>query len=441
MPLKLCHSCLDIAENTLELALRCMRELPDVWKRIDDLVFSNQVRVLRAFTRTRISLSHMWPSTGYGYQDTGREGLENLFAQIFGGESSLVRLAWTSGTHVLKTALYGLLRPGNEILSVTGTPYETLRPVIGINPPERQASDIAPGSLLALGVKYRECSCLVDFESGTIDSSTLENQLEKHISPGTTLILIQRSRGYSHRKTISMASLEVFMEIINRRWPHVITFVDNCYCEFTDVYEPPALGVSITAGSLIKNPGGGLAATGGYVVGPESYVNLVAESLYAPGLGKEAGSNPYGYRDVYQGLFLAPKVVGEALKGACFAALFFSKLGYKTDPGPFERRGDIVQQIILEQPEALKTMARAVQAASPVDSFAAPEPWEMPGYAHKVIMAAGTFVQGSSIELSCDGPFKFPYSAYLQGGLTKEHVIYACMKAKDALDGLEMKTS
>ncbi|MGI6660543.1 MAG: methionine gamma-lyase family protein [Bacillota bacterium] len=433
--MRLHHSQFDVSQNTFELAQDCIAGLSDVWKRIDDLVFSNQARVLRAFGNTRVSLSHMWPSTGYGYGDAGRDGLEQLFAEVFGGESSLVRLAWTSGTHVLKTALFGLLRPGDVLLSVTGTPYETLRPVIGIS---SQESEVSGNSLIGLGVGYRECSCLVDFESGLIDSNDLENALAQHITQDNTVILVQRSRGYSSRKTISMESLKRFMEIVGRRWPNVMTFVDNCYCEFTDVYEPPALGVSITAGSLIKNPGGGLAATGGYVVGHKKYVNLVAESLYAPGLGSDAGSNPYGYRDVYQGLFLAPKVVGEALKGACFASLFFSKLGYKTDPGPFESRGDIVQQIIMEKPEALIALARAVQAASPVDSFASPEPWDMPGYSHPVIMAAGTFVQGASIEFSCDGPFIPPYSAYLQGGLTKEHVVYACMKAKDALDALEI---
>lgn len=437
---------LNVDPNTLQLAQECTEQLEDAWKHIDELVFSNQIKVLRAFSDSRISLTHMWPSTGYGYQDTGREGLESLFAQVFGGESALVRLAWTSGTHVLKTALFGLLRPGDELLSVTGTPYETLQPVIGIGPqcePARQTDcqlqQVQPGSLKDFGIEYRETSCLIDFEAGAIDEDMLRQELERSITSSTRLVLIQRSRGYSHRKTISIASLGTFMELVRNKWPHIITFVDNCYCEFTDVLEPPALGVSITAGSLIKNPGGGLTATGGYVVGQEKYVDLVAGSLYAPGLGKEAGSNPYGYRDAYQGLFLAPKVVGEALKGASFAALFFGKLGYQVDPGPFEQRGDIVQEIILEHPEKLKSFSRAIQEASPIDSFATPEPWDMPGYAHQVIMAAGTFVQGASIELSCDGPFTHPYTAYLQGGLTKEHVIYACLRAKDALASIGEK--
>ncbi|MGI6620523.1 MAG: methionine gamma-lyase family protein [Bacillota bacterium] len=431
------HSQFDVSKDAFDLALDCIAELAEVWGRIDRLVFVNQARVLKGFGDARISLSHMWPSTGYGYGDAGREGLERLFAKVFGGEGSLVRLAWTAGTHVLKTALFGLLRPGDTLLSVTGTPYETLRPVIGIEPDGKGLSyEPSRNSLIGLGVKYRETSCLVDFESGLIGGDDLERILAEQIAQENTVIYIQRSRGYSSRKTISMESLKVLMAIVNRRWPEAVTLVDNCYCEFTDVYEPPALGVSLTAGSLIKNPGGGFAPTGGYVVGREEYVNLVAESLYAPGLGNEAGSNPHGYREVYQGLFLAPKVVGEALKGASFASLFFSKLGYETDPGPFEKRGDIVQQIIMKEPEALRVLARAVQAASPVDSFVSPEPSDMPGYSHQVIMAAGTFVQGSSIELSCDGPFIPPYSAYLQGGLTKEHVIYACMKAKDALDKL-----
>lgn len=436
MVLKLDTKHLNVKTDTLELAQECMETLREIWKSIDELVFSNQAKVLEAFAGSRISLTHLWPSTGYGYQDTGRERLEEVFAQVFGGESSLVRLAWTSGTHVLKTALFGLLRPGDEVLSVTGTPYETLQPVIGIDTPGQANSKTHEGSLKDFGVAYRETSCLVDFETGAIDEDSLSKQLEEHITSKTRLVLIQRSRGYSHRKTISMVCLGEFMAILNRKWPDILTFVDNCYCEFTDVWEPPTLGVTVTAGSLIKNPGGGLAATGGYVVGHKKYVDLIAGSLYAPGLGKEAGSNPYGYRDVYQGIFLAPKVVGEALKGASFAALFFSKLGYRVDPGPFDKRGDIVQEIVLREPEILRTFSRAIQGASPIDSFATPEPWEMPGYAHRVIMAAGTFIQGSSIELTCDGPFRPPYSAYLQGGLTKEHVIYACLKVKDALEVL-----
>lgn len=424
------YESLDVTKETRQLAQECIGNLREIWDNVDSLIFRNQVKVLDAFVDCNISSTHLWPSTGYGYQDTGREGLDSLFANIFGAEAALVRLAWTSGTHVLKTVLFGLLRPGDDLLSITGVPYETLRPVIGIS----DSQEVEPGSLRDFGINYKESPCLIHYEMGSIDEQTLEREIEKNISEKTSAIFIQRSRGYSHRKTISIESIEKVAGIVNQRWPWIPILVDNCYCEFTDVVEPTSVGVAVAAGSLIKNPGGGLAPTGGYVVGKSKYIDRVAEALYAPGLGKDAGSNPYGYKDVYQGVFLAPKVVGESLKGASFASAFFQSLGFQTDPGPFEKREDIVQEIILETPDNLKCFAQTIQAFSPIDSFATPEPWEMPGYSCPVIMAAGTFVQGSSIELSSDGPFRPPYSVYLQGGLTKEHVIYACMKVKDRLE-------
>ena len=429
-----------VSEKTFSLAQKCIERLGEAWSRVDDLVLANQAKVLDGFIREKISLAHMWPSTGYGYQDAGRDGLEKLYARIFGGEASLVRLHWASGTHVLKTVLFSVLRPGDELLSVTGTPYETLWPIIGMRERsantdrDSQGAPSSPGSLLNFGIYYRETPCLLEFEENKIDAAELERSLAQHISRQTKAIFIQRSRGYSRRKSISTGTLRKFMEIMDRRYPDILTIVDNCYCEFTDTVEPPALGISMTAGSLIKNPGGGLAPAGGYVVGKEDCVRRVAEALYAPGLSGEVGSNPYGYRDLYQGLFLAPKVVGEALKGASFAALFFHELGFDVSPGPFDQRSDIVQSITLGSGERLKGFVRGIQTASPVDSYVTPEPWDMPGYEHEVIMAAGTFVQGSSIELSCDAPFVPPYTAYLQGGLTKEHVIIACMRAKEALE-------
>jgi len=429
---------LNISKGTLGLAANCISELKPVWDSIDEKVLINQAQVLESFVKERISLSHMLPSTGYGYQDTGREGLDRLYARVFGGESALVRLHWASGTCVLKTAFFSLLRPGDEMLCVTGTPYETLLPIIGLKElksPEGSKGKSIPssGSLADFKINYRETSCLVQFESGVIDEKELESELAKMVTASTKVIFIQRSRGYTNRKTTSIPVLKKFMEIKEKNWPSILTIVDNCYCEFADTLEPPALGITLTVGSLIKNPGGGLAPSGGYVVGKRACVERVAESLYAPGLYGEVGSNPYGYRDLYQGLFLGPKTVGEALKGACFASLFFKKMGYEVDPEPFENRSDIVQAITLKSPETLKTFAKHIQLASPVDSFATPEPWDMPGYEHRVIMAAGTFVQGSSIELSCDAPFTPPYTVYLQGGLTKEHVILACMKVGDAL--------
>lgn len=413
----------EFSRNILDLSEGCAKDLLQLWASVDKLVFFNQAKVLRAFTEERISLSHLWPSTGYGYGDHGREAMDKLYARVFGGEAAMVRLSWTSGTHVLKTALFSLLRPGDEMLSVTGQPYETLRPVIGTG----------TGSLASYGVSYNVSSCLLDYETGHLSEPGLEEALGQAVNSRTRVIFIQRSRGYSVRPAISMKTLETFTRILAKRWPGILTLVDNCYCEFVEEKEPPSVGIAVTAGSLIKNPGGGLAPTGGYVAGKREYIDRVADALYAPGISGEVGSNPYGYRDVYQGIFLAPKAVGEALKGAIFAALFFRRMGYEVDPGPFGPRSDIVQSITTGCPEFLRSMARSIQRMSPIDSYATPEPWDMPGYENQVIMAAGTFVQGSSIELSCDGPFAPPYIAYLQGGLTKEHTILACMHAGQQL--------
>lgn len=413
----------EFSRDILALSEQCTRDLLEVWASVDRLVFFNQAKVLLAFTEERISLSHLCPSTGYGYGDVGRDALDKLYARIFGGEAAMVRLSWTSGTHVLKTALFSLLRPGDEMLSVTGQPYETLRPVIGPG----------SGSLAGHGVSYNVSSCLLDYETGHLSELGLEEALDQAVNSRTRVVFVQRSRGYSLRPAISMKTLATFTGILARRWPRMLTLVDNCYCEFVEEKEPSSLGITVTAGSLIKNPGGGLAPTGGYVVGKREYIERVADALYAPGISGEVGSNPYGYRDVYQGVFLAPKTVGEALKGAIFAALFFERMGFGVDPGPFDPRSDIVQSITTGSPESLRSIARSIQRMSPVDSYATPEPWDMPGYENQVIMAAGTFVQGSSIELSCDGPFVPPYVAYLQGGLTKEHSILACMHAGQQL--------
>lgn len=408
-----------LSAETIQAASRARHRVMGVWNAIDDTVLTNQERVLDSFIAERIGLTHLAPSTGYGYGDSGRDALDRLFARIFDSEAALVRTHWASGTHVLKTALHALTRPGDQILSVTGAPYETLLPILT--------------GLRDFGVSYKECSCLLDHQEGRLDLFELEQALHAAIGPATKVILVQRSRGYSSRQSISVETLEAFTRLLSERWPSVLTVADNCYCEFVQDREPPSAGISLTAGSLIKNPGGGLAPTGGYVAGREDCVRRAAEALYAPGLSGEVGSNPYGYRDLYQGLFIAPKTVGEALKGASFAAAFFAELGFKVDPGPLDPRYDIVQAITTGSPERLRALARSIQAASPVDSYATPEPWDMPGYRHQVIMAAGTFVQGSSIELSCDAPFAPPYTAYLQGGLTKEHVMLACMRAGDAV--------
>ena len=415
--------------ETLVLAAAARKKVRPVWETIDDLVLANQERTLNAFIAERIGLTHLSATTGYGYGDTGREALDRVYARVFGAEKALVRFHWASGTHVLRTALFALLRPGDDLLYVTGEPYETMLPIIGAG----NQGSLGDGSLRDFGVTYREVPALREYQEGNVDLAELERQTASAITPQTKLIVIQRSRGYSPRKTVSIASLEAFLAIKERLWPHILTLVDNCYCEFSQDREPPSVGASLTAGSLIKNPGGGICPTGGYVAGDKECVARVADALYAPGLSGEVGSNPYGYRDAFQGLFLAPRTVGESLKGAAFAAAFFEGMGYPVDPAPLDERCDIVQAITVGTPKKLAALARAIQSSSPVDSFAAPEPWDMPGYRHQVIMAAGCFVQGSSIELSCDAPFTEPYTAYLQGGLSKEHVILACMAARDAL--------
>ena len=408
-----------LSPRVREAARRATELVRTAWDRVDALVFANQKKVLDAFVSERIGLLHLSPSTGYGYGDEGRAALDRVYARVFGAESALVRMHWASGTHVLKTALFGLLRPGDGLLCVTGRPYETLLPVVK--------------SLTESGVSYRESPCLLDYAEGKLESGDLERVLEQEMRDNTKVILIQRSRGYSTRKSLPLESVRSLVEIVRGKWPHVFTVVDNCYSEFVQTAEPPSVGASLTAGSLIKNPGGGICPTGGYVAGNRDCIRKVAEALYAPGLADEVGSNPYGYRDMYQGLFMAPRTTGEALKGAIFASAFFGELGFPVDPGPLEKRCDIVQAVTLGSPDRLRAFAKCIQSWSPVDSFAAPEPWDMPGYQHKVIMAAGTFVQGSSIELSCDAPFIPPYTVYLQGGLSKEHVILACLKAGQAL--------
>lgn len=409
-----------LSPRVREAAHRASGLAERIWDQIDEVVFANQKRVLDAFLHERVNLTHLWPSTGYGYGDEGRSALERVYARTFGAEAALVRMHWASGTHVLKTALHGLLRPGDGLLCVAGRPYDTVMPIL---------KDLAS----EWGVSYRESRCLLDYQAGALSEDGLERALEEEIRDNTRLILIQRSRGYSARKSLALDSVGTLSRIARRRWPHVITLVDNCYCEFVERDEPPSVGADLAAGSLIKNPGGGICPTGGYVAGRKDCVQKVAAALYAPGLGDEVGSNPYGYRDMFQGLFMAPRTVGEALKGAVFASAFFRELGLDVDPGPSDERSDIVQAVTLGSAERLKEFAACIQSCSPVDSIAEPEPWDMPGYEHKVIMAAGTFVQGSSIELSCDAPFVPPYTAYLQGGLSKEHVILACLTAGQAL--------
>ena len=389
------------------------------FRRMDETAEYNTKKVLDAMRECRISDAHFGVSAGYAYSDLGREKLDELYARVFGAERALVRTQFVSGTHALATVLFGILRPGDQLVSITGAPYDTMQTVIGW-------AHESVGSLKEFGVLYDE----LPMQGGHVD---LEG-IGRVVTPRTKLALVQRSRGYSEREPLSIEDIRAVSARIKEAGPNCIVFVDNCYGEFVDTTEPTELPhVDIMAGSLIKNPGGGLAPTGGYIAGRSDLVEAASYRLTAPGMGDELGASLVSNRLLYQGLFLAPHVVAQALKGAVFAAGIFEGLGCRTFPRFTDTRSDIIQAIVLEDPERMKAFARAIQAMSPVDSFAAPEPWDMPGYADQIIMAAGTFVQGASIELSADGPMREPYCIYLQGGLTFEHAALGVMAAAEAI--------
>ena len=394
-----------------------LAEAAENFSRVEEISAQNTLKVLEAMRRLKISDAHFKTSTGYAYGDIGREKLDELFAEIFSAEAALVRTQFVSGTHALATALFGILRPGDELVSLTGAPYDTLQTVIG-------HAHAAKGSLKEFGIGYRE----LDLVDGKVDIAAIKN----FITPKTKLALIQRSRGYSMRQPLTISDIEKVCALVHKINPQCITFVDNCYGEFVETAEPVEVGADIVAGSLIKNIGGGLAPTGGYIVGKKNLVELASYRLTAPGMGNELGASLGTPRLLYQGLFLAPHVTAQALKSAIYAAGIFSKLGYKTSPAPDEVRNDIIQAIELGSAEKLVKFCQAIQKYSPVDSFAAPEAWDMPGYDDKIIMAAGTFVQGASIELSADAPMREPFAVYLQGGLTFEHAkIAICHAAQE----------
>ena len=373
---------------------------------IDTLEQYNGMKVLKAFLDHGVSTAHLSGSTGYGYGDIGRETLDAVFASAFGAEDALVRHSFVSGTHALTVGLFGLLRPGDTLLSLTGSPYDTLEEVIGIRDSGRN-----DGSLSDWGVQYRQIELK---EDGTFDYEAIR----KAVSSKTKLAEIQRSKGYKTRPSFSVEEIGELIRFLKAIKPDILCMVDNCYGEFTEWTEPTEVGADMAVGSLIKNPGGGLAPVGGYICGSRACVDRCAYRLSAPGLGQEVGANLGILPAFYQGLFLAPNVVAGALKGAVFAAYLYEKLGFRTIPGSAEARHDIIQAVELGSPEAMKAFCLGIQAAAPVDSYAVPEPWAMPGYESEVIMAAGTFVQGSSIELSADGPLRSPYAVYFQGGLT-----------------------
>ena len=413
---------MSFSKKITDLKREVLKESEPLFAHIEDVAEANTLKVLDAMRECRVSDAHFNTTTGYAYDDIGRGKLEELYAKIFGAERALVRTQFVSGTHALATVLFGILRPGDELVSLTGKPYDTMQTVIGYDNP-------SPGSLKEFGVLYNELPMV----AGKVDMGHIKDV----ITDKTKMVEIQRSRGYSMRSPLSIEDIRAITAEVHRIKPDCICFVDNCYGEFVDYEEPTQAGADIMAGSLIKNPGGGIAPTGGYIVGRNDLVELASYRLTAPGMGDELGASLSNNRLLFQGLFLAPHVVSQAIKGAIFAAGMFAKLGYKTLPLPTEVRGDIIQAIELGSADKLIAFCGGIQKYSPVDSFAAPEPWDMPGYADKIIMAAGTFVQGASIEFSADGPLREPYNVYLQGGLTFEHAIIGIMGAAQAVLDLD----
>lgn len=395
-------------------------ELKERFAAIDETAEYNQLKVLGAMQRNRVSEACLGSSSGYGYNDIGRDTLEKVYAEVFHAEAGLVRPQITCGTHALAVALAANLRPGDELLAISGRPYDTLEEVIGIRP--------GKGSLAEYGVTYRQVDLLAD---SSFDYEGIRAAIGEH----TKMVHIQRSKGYQTRRTLSVKEIGEAIAFVKSIKPEIICMVDNCYGEFVERIEPGDVRADLTVGSLIKNPGGGLAPTGGYIVGKEEYVENCAYRLTSPGLGKEVGASLGLMPSFYQGFFLAPTVTAGALKGAIFAANLYERLGFAVLPDGKESRHDIIQAITFGTPDGVIEFCRGIQAAAPVDSYVTPEPWAMPGYDSDVIMAAGAFVQGSSIELSADGPIRPPYAVYFQGGLTWEHakfgILLSLQKLKD----------
>ncbi|MCM3702755.1 methionine gamma-lyase family protein [Paenibacillus macerans] len=385
------------------------------FREIDQIADYNQWKVIEAFQKHQVSDYHFSGSTGYAYNDRGREVLDLVYAGVFGAEAALVRPHFASGTHTIATALFGVLRPGDELLYITGRPYDTLHKVIG------KPGD-GSGSLQDFGITYSEAELNAD---GSIDWEAVREK----ITDRTKVIGIQRSRGYDWRASFTVEQIGAMVREVKAIKPDVIVFVDNCYGEFTEEREPTEVGADLIAGSLIKNPGGGLAETGGYICGREALVRLASYRLTAPGIGGEVGAMLGTTRGIYQGLFLAPTIVGQAVKGSVLAAAVFERAGFESRPGWSEQRTDLIQAISFSSAEQLIAFVQGVQKAAAVDGHVVPEPWDMPGYEHPVIMAAGTFIQGGSLELSADAPIRSPYIAYMQGGLTYSHVKFGLLTA------------
>lgn len=403
-----------ISDKVADLANEVQKEIKLVFEKIEEVCEYNSLKVLKAFQNNQISDMHFNQTTGYGYGDIGRDTTEKVFAEVLGAEDALVRGQFISGTHALTVALFAFLRPGDTLLSITGKPYDTLDEVIGIVD--------NPSSLKSFGVNFEK----IDLVNDEFDYQAIEDRLKQG---KVKLIEIQRSKGYSTRKSITIDELEKVIEHIRKFDKEVIIMIDNCYCEFVTTKEPLEVGADVIVGSLIKNLGGGIAPNGAYIAGRKDLVNLAAERLTAPGEGKEVGPSLGITKSILQGLFTAPSVVASSLKTAVFASRILEKLGYDVEPKYNEQRADIVQTINFNDEQKLIKYCQGIQMGSPIDSNSIPEPWDMPGYTDKVIMAAGAFTQGSSIELSCDGPIRPPYTAFMQGGLTYEYGKLGVLKA------------
>ncbi len=414
-----------VDEVLIEAAREALNKVQAVWHRIDERAGANQWKVVEAFRQVGVRESDLAPSTGYGYGDTGRTKLEGIFAILMGAQAALVRPHMISGTQAIAVALFALLRPGDTLVSLTGEPYDSLKPVIGLDGP-------SPGSLKDFGISYRQVELTPEGEP--------DLEAIRLAAAEATVCLLQRSRGYSWRNPLNVEALGLAIAAAKEINPDAVCVVDNCYGELVEEREPGQVGADLVAGSLIKNPGGGLATSGGYLAGKEDYVERAAQRLYAPGTGRQIGAMLGTTRELMQGLFMAPRAVAESLKGATFAACLFANLGFPVAPRYDQDRTDIIQAIGLGSREAVLAFCRGIQKAGPLDPHLRPEAGQMPGYADPLVMAGGSFVQGSTIELSADAPLRPPYTVYLQGGLAREHVIGATLlAAQEMLDNGELK--
>ncbi len=419
---------MQFCEKVLNLAKEAEEALKEHFERIDSVSFANTNKIMEAFMEYRVSDVMFNPTSGYGYDDKGRDTLDEIWARVMGAEKAFVRHNIVNGTHALTIGMFGLLRPGDIMISAAGKPYDTLEEVIGI------AGEAGNGSLKDFGIGYEQ----IELKDGRLDFEKIEESLKKH-GKSAKVVWVQRSKGYLNRRTLTVAEIGELSELVHRISKETYVVVDNCYGEFVEAFEPTALGADLVIGSLIKNPGGGMAEVGGYIAGKARAVELASYRLTSVGTGCEVGATLGLNKSFYKGLFYAPHTVAQALKVAHLAAYIFERLGYDVEPKWNEERSDIIQQIITGSPEGLIAFCQGIQAGSPIDSFVAPVPWAMPGYQDEVIMAAGAFTQGSSIEISADGPLRPPYTAYLQGGLTYESGKIAILSAAEAMLSVKEK--